>query len=314
MKRKILSSVLSLVMALCLCASLLAVPGLALNQPGGLSRKAGDIQPMTFDYVRKNINTMVQGMTNKYVLKGSTNIDLSRDVYILDPRIVSIRVDTSDVDWNTYGVYPIRYTVCFKPATKDQYSTLSYTAVQARVYDKDAKLGGRNDGGMYDQAFTNRSECYPFTDCASRLKNDEYVTLTFGAVVHVGAPSYLDDFVKQAVPVYQSNTQMYSTSKAPAAPARYYQNLAGTFSMNSYTVKTSFKLMVGEAGYHCNRCGKKFTYTGVHSYIDASYADDAASSHKCDDGKNHGWATFSGHCSSFSAGDSFHVEVFTLRQ
>lgn len=310
MKRKILSSVLSLVMALCLCASLLAVPGLALNQPGGLSRKAGDIQPMTFDYVRKNINTMVQGMTNKYVLKGSTNVDLSRDVYILDPRIVSIRVDTSDVDWNTYGVYPIRYTVCFKPATKDQYKTLSLGPKDARAYDKDAKLGGITTKNRH----TNRSLCYVYTDCASKLSDREYVAITFGAVVNVGAPSYLDNVVKQAVPVYQSNTQMYSTSKRPDVPSKYYQNLSGKYSYLSCKVVTPFNLIVGEQGYYCSRCGKRFTYTGEHSYIDASYADDAVSEHVCTDGKGYNWITFEGHERDFKAGDSFQVEIFTVNR
>lgn len=303
--KKITKRGLAIVLALCLCLS--ALTATAFASTGGLDRSPNDIKPMTFDYVRDHINSMVSGMTNKYVLKGSTNVDLSRDVYILDPRIVSIRVDTSDVDWNTYGVYPIRYTVCFKPAKNDSYQTLSLAARDNEARDKDAKLGGIDLKGYNN----NRSLDYVYTDCASKLSSNEYVTLIFGAEVNVGAPSYLDDFVKQAVPVYQSNTQMYSSSNKPEVPNKYYKNLAGTFSYKTCKVTKPFKLIIGEEGYYCSRCGKRFSYVGQHSYVGAGYADDAVSEHKCDNRKGYNWITFDGHKRDFKVGDTFNVEIFT---
>lgn len=296
---------LAIVLALCLCLS--ALTTIAFASTGGLDRNPSDIQPMTFDYVRDHINSMVSGMTNKYVLKDSSNVDLSRDVYILDPRIVSIRVDTSDVDWNTYGVYPIRYTVCFKPAVNDSYKTLALGPNESEAHDKDAKLGGFNG----DKILTNRSLAYVYTDCASKLSNNEYATMMFGAEVNIGAPSYLDDFVKQAVPVYQSNTQMYSTSNKPEIPNRYYKNLSGNYSNKSFTVKAPFSIAIGEDGYFCSRCGKRFTVAGNHSYTTYGYAYEAAEVHKCDNGKGYNWITFDGHKRDCKVGDSFSVEIFT---
>lgn len=296
---------LAIVLALCLCFSAFAT--ISFASTGGLDRNPSDIQPMTFDYVRDHINSMVSGMTNKYVLKDSSNVDLSRDVYILDPRIVSIRVDTSDVDWNTYGVYPIRYTVCFKPAVNDSYKTLSLGPSESAAHDKDAKVGGITNNNSH----TNRSLCYVYTDCASNLKNNEFVGVTFGAEVHVGAPSYLDDFVKQAVPVYQSNTQMYSTSNKPEIPTKHYKNLYGNYSYKECKVKTPFTLIVGEDGYYCSRCGKRFTVVGKNSYVSPDYAYSAAEVHKCDNGKGYNWITFDGHESNFKVGDTFSVEIFT---
>lgn len=331
MKKSAYKKITSLIMALMMCLSIgtCTVFAATTNSDSGLisdllskattssraqTRKTGDIQPMTFDYVRKNINNMVQNMGHKYVLKGSTNVDLSRDIYITDPRIVNVRVDTSDVDWNTGGVYPIRYTVCFKPSNPDKYDTASLNIKDAKAYDKDARLSGTTISSEYGTsdapgAHTNRSVCYVYTDCSSRLQNNQYTTLTFGALVHVAVPAYLDNLLGKAVPIYQSNTTMYSTSKAPEIPNRYYENLQGSFQYLSYKVTTQFRLKVGDSGCACNYCGKKYNETGAHAYY--SYAKEGVESHHCEHSGS--WSTYSAWSQEFVSGDTFRVEIFTVQ-
>lgn len=74
----------------------------------------------TIEDMIDNIDKYVSGVTNKEVVYGAKNVNLADDVKILDPSSVkSVIVDTSGVEWDQVGTWPIKFTICFKPAKND---------------------------------------------------------------------------------------------------------------------------------------------------------------------------------------------------
>lgn len=120
----------------------------------------------------ENIDQYVSGVENKGAVYGANNIDLSSDVKILDPAsIAAVVVDTTGVEWDQYGIWPVKYTICYKP---DKNDTTDLSKLDQTDYGR------------------NQSAYSIYTDIASKLKDNEYATLDIIKYVDISTAEILN--------------------------------------------------------------------------------------------------------------------------
>lgn len=270
------------------------------NSGSVLTRNPEDIKPMSLDYVINNMDNLITGIHDKYIVSGSSNIDVKRDVKIIDPRIVAVFVDDSKVDTSKIGDYPLKYTICFKPLLNDSSNQ------QKLVPSKN------------NQESRDGSSFYTYTDLAKHLQTNEYVALNLQSIVYVGVKSYANTVmskpdwyyqhqgVKPSTYYYESNMQRFDSN--PIKPvSQYFLNLNGSFVNKTASVTVPFTTQIGMGGAWCAKCGALFA---THEW--GYHVNDAIIAHEETSCKAN-WVTLPSVSHNVPAGSSLNFSIFQVQ-
>lgn len=260
-----------------------------------LTRRPENIQPMSLNYLMSHLDELVTGFHDKGVFYQAKNVDLKSDIHILDPRIVYATMDDSKVDVNKCGIYPVSYTICYKPLVNDTYN--------------------KNDTPPYSLS-TRDGITYTLSDIASRLSGDEYITVKFQSAVIVSTKTYWDAVLQnpdeyfkhhQINPntyIYQDNMKRYDHG-LPLPSGPYYPNLTGTFKVKTASITQDFITDVGGFGYFCAKCGKTFT-----PFEWGNHFEEAVSQHEFQQCHSN-WVTMDTVTHHYHVGDTINFSIFS---
>lgn len=259
----------------------------------------------TVEDMINNIDKYVSGVTNKEVVYGAKNVNLADNVKILDPKSVkAVIVDTSGVEWDKLGTWPIKFTICFKPAKNDN-----------------------SDLDKIDQTdyHRNPSANYVYTDLANNLKDNEYVALDIIKSVGIGKVEYYNNsHIKEELAhtkIYTDNSKQYDFTQTVdnAEPGSdngvkiQYIGAHGDFISKSVKVTKSFQYVTGEAGYYCAKCHKRFCSHGKNRYGTEYDTESGIEDHEGSYCKSN-WITFDETDTKFySPGDDFTLTIWQTK-